>query len=405
MRRLIRSIGKAAIAITVAVSMFANVQIGALAAGETGATDWASMAQDNPMAAKLMGKLMEYQELKNSGREKEIKDTVVIDFSKRRKQSYEGPQLGTDELDEIVDMGLDSDAKNVVYINALINYNHFFKTINNGNKESGTGRIVIDEKKNQYIDFTMSNGGGKTTFDAGKSSGTYKVHVTRALLKKLGSADEDVEMAMCGAIFMYDVLGAFDEEYDIEIRFGNSKPGSEETKPEDGKVTPAPVNTDDKKADEASKDDKKSDTAATVAIGTEFSDNGYTYKVTAADEVTFTGLENKALKAVKIADTVSYQGVTFEVTAVADKALSGNKKVTSVTVGANVKTIGASAFAKCKKLKKATINATKLEKIGKKAFNKNSKKLVVKIHKSNFKAYKKLFKKAKLSSVKLKKVK
>ena len=173
MRRLGRSIGNAAIAIAVAVSMFANVQIGASAADNTSENaventtenpgsgmpegmegmwdmgDFDALAEDNPMAARLKDKMYEYGMLIMSGREKEIKDTVVIDFSERRQQTYEGPQLGTDELDEVMSMNLDDDAKNVIFINVLRYYNHFFETENNGDETSGSGRIIIDREKNQ----------------------------------------------------------------------------------------------------------------------------------------------------------------------------------------------------------------------------------------------------------------
>ncbi len=132
-----------------------------------------------------------------------------------------------------------------------------------------------------------------------------------------------------------------------------------------------------------------------------FSENNCSYEVTADDEVKFTGVTQKT-KSVNIPDTVMHQGYTYKVTAIADKALSGNGKVTSVTIGSNVRSIGKSAFEKCKKLKKAKINTTALTAVGKRAFSKNASGFTAKVPKAKYKAYKKLFKKSG-SSVKLKK--
>lgn len=63
-----------------------------------------------------------------------------------------------------------------------------------------------------------------------------------------------------------------------------------------------------------------------------------------------------------------------------------------VTVGKNVKTIGEQAFYGCKNLKKITFRGKKVKEIGKNAFRKTNKKLVVKAPKSKLKAYKKMIK-------------
>lgn len=86
--------------------------------------------------------------------------------------------------------------------------------------------------------------------------------------------------------------------------------------------------------------------------------NGLKYKVTSDVRLTpdftvsFAGLAKaKSKSAVTIPATVSYAGLTFKVTEIADKALYKDTKVTKVTVGKNVKTIGKNAFAGCVKLK------------------------------------------------------
>lgn len=145
------------------------------------------------------------------------------------------------------------------------------------------------------------------------------------------------------------------------------------------------------------------DTFKAPAVGTKLADKNFAYKVTKAvakkgdvGEVEVTGLKKKSLKKINIADKVTIDGNTYNVTSIAKNAFKGNKKVTQVTIGKNVTKIGAGAFANVNKLKKVTIKSTKITKIGKKAFaRKKAKKLTFKVNKKNKKAYKKLLKKAK----------
>ena len=154
--------------------------------------------------------------------------------------------------------------------------------------------------------------------------------------------------------------------------------------------------------------------------GTKFKDAaGNQYKVTGSDQknptVECVKPKSNAKGTVKIPASVRYDGVTYKVTSVADKAFRNNKKVTNITVGTNVKSIGRSAFEKCIKLKTVTIGKN-VTKIGKNAFGscKNlktltiksakltkkglasgsfkgiTKKTVVKVPKGKVKAYKKL---------------
>lgn len=96
---------------------------------------------------------------------------------------------------------------------------------------------------------------------------------------------------------------------------------------------------------------------------------------TASDLITVKGITYKINKKEATVISASKSGKivipakvkTYKVTGIADKAFKGNKKIKSVTVGANVKTIGKEAFSSCKKLKKLTIGS-KVKKIGKNAF-------------------------------------
>ena len=110
----------------------------------------------------------------------------------------------------------------------------------------------------------------------------------------------------------------------------------------------------------------------------------------------------KAAASANVPDSITVSGVTVPVTKIADNAFKGQKKLTKVTIGANIKEIGKNAFANCAKLKtikgganveiigdsafsgckalKSFTIGAKVVKIGKKAFYKCSalKKITIK---------------------------
>ncbi len=97
--------------------------------------------------------------------------------------------------------------------------------------------------------------------------------------------------------------------------------------------------------------------------GTEIKDEKGTasYKVTGTDvknpTVTYTGTTDSKATTVTVPATVTVEGVTYKVTAVADNAFKGNKKITKVTIPKNVTTIGKNAFSGCTKLKAVTVGS------------------------------------------------
>ena len=110
----------------------------------------------------------------------------------------------------------------------------------------------------------------------------------------------------------------------------------------------------------------------TPAVGDSFTVSGMKYQVTAAKAVRFSGLKKAGSKtSVSIPKTVSYAGVTWKVTEIAAKALYKDSKITRLTVGANVKKIGKSAFEGCKKLKTVQGGAA-VTQIGEAAFRNDS---------------------------------
>ncbi len=103
-----------------------------------------------------------------------------------------------------------------------------------------------------------------------------------------------------------------------------------------------------------------------IPKGTKFSiGNGSSkadYNVTGINTVTF--IKSKAGKnssSVNVPNTISYSGQTYKVTAIAKKAFYGMRKLKKVTIGANVTSIGAKAFGKCKKLKTIIIKTAILD--------------------------------------------
>lgn len=137
----------------------------------------------------------------------------------------------------------------------------------------------------------------------------------------------------------------------------------------------------------------KNDTKKPKA-GTKVTVGGNQYTVTkVGSEVRFSKAK-AGIKALSIPATIKYKGVTYKVTAISANAVKGNKKIKSVTIGANVKSIAAKAFNNCPKLKTVTIKSTKLTKktASKKSFSKVNKKMVIKVPKKVKKTYAKIFK-------------
>jgi len=185
--------------------------------------------------------------------------------------------------------------------------------------------------------------------------------------------------------------------------------------------------------------------SGSLAAGTKLTSGSGKYQVAKNKTVVYTGAAKKT-KTVKIPATIRVKGVTYKVTAIGANAFKGNKTVTKVTMGSNIKTIGKNAFYGCTKLKSVTIgknvdtigvqafaNCTsltaitipaKVNKIGAKAFYKSKKlkkvavkttklttkkvgklafkgiyaKASIKVPKSKLKTYKKLLKARGISS-------
>lgn len=96
--------------------------------------------------------------------------------------------------------------------------------------------------------------------------------------------------------------------------------------------------------------------------------------------------------------------MTYRVTKIAANACNGNKKITSVSIGENVTSIGANAFYGCRNLKNITFQGTNVKKIGARAFQKTAKKATYAIPRKVFAKYKKLLKKKVAAKAKYRKI-
>lgn len=102
----------------------------------------------------------------------------------------------------------------------------------------------------------------------------------------------------------------------------------------------------------------------------------------------------KNAKSVTVPKTVKLSdGTNAKVTSVGKKAFKGCKKLKKITIGTEVVSIGANAFTNCKNLRTIVIKSKKLKTLSKSAWKGISSKTTIKVPKSKYKTYKKLFQK------------
>lgn len=178
----------------------------------------------------------------------------------------------------------------------------------------------------------------------------------------------------------------------------NTGAGNSDKKDDSGVKNPGSVEEDDNRNDD---DNSDGDDDVWDDDGNETEITGVVKIGKASCVVTFdteertavvTQVTKKSLTSVTIPDTVTYGGRPYKVTEISDKAFYNCKKLKSVTIGKNVKTIGSKAFYNCRNLKKITVKTKKLttKSVGAKAFGNTYKKVTVKVPASRYKTYKKL---------------
>lgn len=130
----------------------------------------------------------------------------------------------------------------------------------------------------------------------------------------------------------------------------------------------------------------------------------YLYRIISITEKTASvaGVKNTGLNAIKIEKTAVIGKDAYRVVAIDASAFAKNKKITKATVSADIEKIGKNAFAGCKKLKTVTFSGKELKEIGAKAFSgcktlKTIKlKKAAKINKVSKNAFKGIYKNAKI---------
>ncbi|MCR4691713.1 MAG: leucine-rich repeat protein [Lachnospiraceae bacterium] len=75
------------------------------------------------------------------------------------------------------------------------------------------------------------------------------------------------------------------------------------------------------------------------------------YTLLDEQSVQYSKCRNKNSKTIKVPDTVTACGYTFNVTAIGKNAFKGCKKLTRLTIGSNIKKIGKNTLKNCKKIK------------------------------------------------------
>jgi hypothetical protein len=160
------------------------------------------------------------------------------------------------------------------------------------------------------------------------------------------------------------------------------------------------ANGSDKDSSDKTKVDGLSESdASLVKVGKTFNSGRFTYKISKVGSSPLVVLvtAKKGIKSAVVPDTVKYQGKEFKVAGIGKNAFKGNKKLSKVIIGKNVKTIEGNAFAGCSKLKNITFKGTAVKKIGSKAFKGTSKDAKVTVPKKTFVKMKKMLLKGGLS--------
>ncbi len=201
-------------------------------------------------------------------------------------------------------------------------------------------------------------------------------------------------------------------------------PSDDTEQPEENNPSVKPGETiEDNKDSQESVKPGESDSSDLPASGTTITDeetNADYQVVEQGKTVVYKKVLNVNVVNVTIPSVVNINGITYNVTNIANNAFSKCKKIKKIIISNNITVIGNGAFNKCtslkrivipakvtsigknafsgcKNLKNIIIKSKKLKKIGKNAFKGINKTAKIKVPKNKLKAYKKLFKKAKLA--------
>ena len=135
---------------------------------------------------------------------------------------------------------------------------------------------------------------------------------------------------------------------------------------------------------------------AHILPGTTFTSKKIKYQVYENNNQSFVkviGYTGKSKKIV-VPDTVKYKNIKIKVTTISKNAFINNKKITSLIIGKNIKTIQKKAFYNCSNLKTIKIKSNKIKSIGKYAFKTESNTLKFTLPRNKKKKYKKMINKS-----------
>ena len=137
-----------------------------------------------------------------------------------------------------------------------------------------------------------------------------------------------------------------------------------------------------------------SDTSLTgMKVGSTFTLHNITYKVISDKKVRVIKVKTKKTS-LNIPATVTMKDCRYSVDSIGKKILKKKNKLKKLTIGKNVRSIKAKAFAGCKKIRTILFKTKKLALVGKNAFTGTKGKVKVRMYASCKNKYKKLLKKS-----------
>lgn len=261
---------------------------------------------------------------------------------------------------------------NVVWKKAYTVTFHSEEGYINGNEKDYSFQVVVGEKVGEKINsfpYISREGYVVSGYKINGDNNTTYIH--DYIIKESYINKENTKN-------LFEYVVNEDVVFNVQWEKLSSDESESDNKQEEKKQ--ADNNKEDAKTDNLSVNTGDSDNSTTndvikdYSVGETATDNGNNYMVGADATVTYISSEDTALSTVAIPDTVNLNGKEYKVTDVAEGSFSYNDNLKSVTIGANVKTIGKDAYAGCKNLTTVTVKGSSLLTIDTGAF-KNCKEL------------------------------
>jgi len=145
-------------------------------------------------------------------------------------------------------------------------------------------------------------------------------------------------------------------------------------------------------------ENKPAENPATNKVGAKWHRGIYEYAVTKAakdgamGKVVITGLRTNDYSSIRVLDSISINGLKYQVAGIAADAFRGNSHIRQIIIGGDVGFIGDKAFYHCRNLDKVIIRTTELKSVGSLAFRGCRRGMEFYLQSSNFEDYKDLLK-------------